>query len=82
MLLQQFARRTVDEEPRIAAAYQQALGDQAVVGLDHGEGAHRIGRGKGADRRDLGAWLKGLVVDQLAQPIDDLVDQRGRGVGM
>ncbi|MNH34118.1 hypothetical protein D3C79_946910 [compost metagenome] len=77
MLLQQFARRTVDEEPRIATAHQQPLGDQAVVGLDHGEGTHRIAGGKGADRRDLGAWLEGLVVDQLAQPIDDLVDQRG-----
>ncbi|MNG04582.1 hypothetical protein D3C84_877250 [compost metagenome] len=77
----QLDRRAVDEEPRIAAADQQPLGDQAVVGLDHGEGADRIGGGEGADRGDLGTGFEGLVLDQLTQPVDDLVDQRGRCVG-
>jgi len=75
--VQQLGHRAVDEEPGIALAHQQPLSHQAIVSLDHGEGAHRIGRGERADRRDLGAWLEGLVVDQLTQPVDDLVDQRG-----
>src|SRR5579871_524711 len=74
-------RRTLDrgdEEARARPAREKAFGDEAVVGLDHGDPRDIVVGGEDAGGGDANSALEPAAQDGVAEIADDLVLQRRR----
>jgi hypothetical protein len=67
-----------DEEARAGPAREKAFGDEAVVGLDHGDPRDIVVGGEDAGRGDASSTLEPAAQDGVAEIADDLVLQRRR----
>src|SRR5262249_46391625 len=67
-----------DEEARAGPAREKAFGDEAVVGLDHGDPRDIVVGGEDAGRGDASSALERAAEGGGAEIADDLVLQRRR----
>src|SRR5262249_52715516 len=67
-----------DEEARAGPAREKAFGDEAVVGLGHGDPRGMVGGGGDAGRGGARSALEPAAQDGIAEIANDLVLQRRR----